>query len=88
MLKITIELHPGGSAAMAKTLGAMTVSNMSELADVSDYEIVTAESANPLTGQPSKISWHRVYGHSRRQSVWKLVSAAIAGLEGAECMEM
>lgn len=88
MLKITIELHPGGRGELARTLAAMTVTNLSDLADVSDYDVVSAENANPLTGQPSKIGWHRVHGHLRRQSVWKLVGAAIAGLEGAEWTEV
>lgn len=88
MLKITVELHPGGCAELARPLAAMTVTNLSDLADVSDYDVVAAENANALTGQPSKMSWLRVRGHLRRQSVWKLVGAAIAGLEGAECAEL
>lgn len=88
MLKVTVELYPAGSADSARTLAAMTVTNLSDLADVSDYDIVAAETANPLTGEPPKMCWHQVHGHSRRQSVWKLVGAAIAGLEQAGCMEM
>ncbi|QOZ51599.1 hypothetical protein [Bradyrhizobium sp. CCBAU 53338] len=88
MLKVTVELYPGGSAESTRTLAAMTVTNLSDLADVSDYEIVTAETANPSTGEPSKMCWHRVHDYARGQSVWKLVGAAIAGLDQAGCMEM
>lgn len=88
MLKIAVDLHPGGASEFRRTLATMTVSNVSDLSDVSDYEITMTEARNALTGEPPKVCWLRLRAHDRRQSVWKLISAAIAGLEGAECEEM
>lgn len=37
MLRVTIELLPGGREARKKVLGWFELSNISELADISDY---------------------------------------------------
>jgi hypothetical protein len=88
LLKITVEIYPGGSAEIARPIAAMTVTNLSDLAEVSDYDVVTAEAAHPLTGNASRMCWHQVRNQTRRQSVWKLIGAAIAGLDQAGCMEL
>jgi hypothetical protein len=88
MLKVTVDLHPGGASEFRRTLGTMTISNVTELSDISDYEITATEAASPLTGQPARMRWFRLRGHHRRQSVWKLVASAIAGLDGAECAKL
>lgn len=88
MLKISVDLHPGGASDFRRTLATMTIANISNLADVSDYDITTVESANPLTGEAAKICGLKVRGHARRQSVWKLIAVAIAEMEGAECTEL
>jgi hypothetical protein len=51
MLKIAVDLHPGGASEFRRTLATMTVSNVSDLSDVSDYEITMTEAsiARPAT---------------------------------------
>lgn len=60
-----------------------TVTNLSGLADVSDYDVDIVENGEPALGI-SRI-WKRtfVHGHPRRQSVWALVEkVAKAALDG------
>jgi hypothetical protein len=75
MLRITVEIISGRK----RTLATADISNMSGLADVSDYEIEvkTAARAEP--------SWQReweahgmISQHDREQSVWALVAKAAA----------
>lgn len=54
------------------------ISNISELADVSDYEVVASEGANPVARTPAWKGRGRVCLHDRRQSVWALVAKAAA----------
>ena len=49
MLLVTIELVPGGFGPLTRKIASMRISNVSELADASDYCVESAESANPLT---------------------------------------
>lgn len=88
MLKVTIDLLPGGASLFRRTLATMTISNASELSDLSEYEITATEGANPLTGGAARVCWFKLKAHDRRQSVWRLVAAAIAGLKDAECTEI
>jgi hypothetical protein len=88
MLKITVEILPGGSAVRRRTVGLMLIGNVSNLADVSDYEIDVTEAANPLTGTAPRSTGFFVRNHSRRQSVWRLLGASIAQMEQAEWDEL
>lgn len=88
MLKITVDIHPGGSAMLRRTLATMTIANVSNLADVSDYQVSALESANPLTGLSARICGFEVTGHDRRQSVWTLLETALAQMESAEWAEL
>jgi hypothetical protein len=81
MLRVTVELVPGGAAAFRRTIGLMTIGNISDLADVSDYRVSVTEAANPLIGTPPQVRNFVVHGHWRRQSVWKLLARAIADME-------
>jgi hypothetical protein len=84
MLRVTVELVPGGPPATRHTIGLMTIGNISDLADVSDYRVNVAEAANPLIGTPLQVRNFVVHGHSRRQSVWRLLARAIADMERVE----
>jgi hypothetical protein len=84
MIKVTVEILPGGFTGNRRTLGLMHVANISDLADRSDYEARIAESANPLTGTAPRTCHVFVRDHDRRQSVWILIGAAIQAMEGAE----
>jgi hypothetical protein len=76
MLKLTIELVPGGFEPMRRTIASMRISNMSNLADRSDYRIEALEAANGLTGDPARNAECMVLAHDRRQSVWVLLEKA------------
>jgi hypothetical protein len=76
VLVVKVELWPGGSVALARTLGTLHIGNQSQLADVSDYQVIAMELANSLTGQPAGIAQFRVLAHTRRQRVWALLQRA------------
>lgn len=76
MLVVTIELWPGGSRELRRSVGAMHIANASQLSDVSDYRILAQQSANPLTGEAAGFAEFEIVAHSRNQSVWALVKRA------------
>jgi hypothetical protein len=76
MLRLTIELVPGGFEPMRRTIASMRISNMSDLADCSDYLVEAMEVANALTGDPPRSVEGIVLAHDRKQSVWALLAKA------------
>jgi hypothetical protein len=76
MLIVNIEILPGGSAEMRRTIASMRISNLSSLADISDYRVQANESANPIAGVPPGYAECVVLRHDRRQSVWILLQRA------------
>jgi hypothetical protein len=74
MLRITIEIWPGGDKTRARSLAIANVANVSDLADVSDYEVSVTEGHNPLTNTPPWSQRGRVSQHDRRTSVWALIA--------------
>jgi hypothetical protein len=83
-----LAILPGGSSALRRTLATLRIGNISDLADVSDYECFAMEGANVLTGNPPRMCTFFVRGHNRQQSVWALLGAAIREMENTECVEM
>jgi len=83
MLRVIVELHPGGVSELKRTLATMRIANLSNLAAISDYHVTAIEGANPLTGEPSLERVFKVMAHDRRQSVWKLIGSAIREMESA-----
>jgi hypothetical protein len=82
MILVSIDLLPGGFRPLRRTIASMRIANVSELADVSNYQIDVMECSNPLTGTPPRNGSCTVENHDRRQSVWALVAkAAQAALE-------
>lgn len=69
MLVVTVEVWPGGSPLRKRNIGTLTLANVSELAEVSDYEgILSASTAQiPVT----------VTGHERADGAWKLVQTVL-----------
>jgi len=49
---ITVDLVPGGYEPMRRTIAAMSIANISGLAEISDYRIEASETSNPLAGTP------------------------------------
>ncbi len=88
MLKITIDLVPGGFTPLKRTIATMRIANVSNLADCSDYSIEMTEGCNPLTGDPPRSAACEVVSHDRRQSVWALVAKAAEAACRAEHDEM
>jgi hypothetical protein len=84
MLKVTVEILPAGVSSLRRTLAVMTIANISDLADLSDYDVSAMEGPNPHAGTKARSTGVQVIHHDRRQSVWKLVGAAIAAMEHAE----
>ena len=75
MLRVTIELIPSGNPLKKRTIATMEISNMTDLADLSDYHVAVAgeRSSDKRTGI--------VRGHERRQwGPWRLVYKAIRAL--------
>lgn len=88
MLQITIELVPSGFAPMRRTIASMRISNMSDLADSSDYRIESMEGENPLTDDPPRNAKCMVLAHDRRQSVWALLAKVCAEILKADFVEL
>jgi hypothetical protein len=76
MLVVTVELVPAGISPIRRTIASMRISNVSDLADVSDYRVEAEEGANPLTGDPPRRAECLVSAHARMQSVWALLQRA------------
>jgi hypothetical protein len=87
MLRLTVELVPGGSERRRRTIATMRISNASDLADLSDYRIEAMEGANHQIRTSARSGACVVRQHDRRQSVWKLIEAACRALEDAEFVE-
>jgi hypothetical protein len=76
MILVTIEIAPGGAETLRRTIATMRISNLSDLADVSDYRIVAMQAANSLTGEPAGIAQFQVLAHRRQQPLWALIQRA------------
>jgi hypothetical protein len=88
MLRVTIELVPGGFTPMRRMIASMSIANVSDLADVSDYRIEAMEGANVLTGSPPRNAACVVLRHDRRQSVWALLAEACIEIQKADFVEL
>ncbi len=80
MLRITVEVCPGGDESRAFTVAKAELGNVSGLAATSDYAVAMVESDNPIAGTKGWRRQGRIVGHPRASSVWSLVakSAALA----------
>jgi hypothetical protein len=89
MLRVTVEIWPGGDQTRARVLATADVGNLSNLADTSDYHVSVTEGHNPLTNtQPSSRRGY-IFQHNRKSSVWALVAkvAAWAAEEGRTALK-
>lgn len=78
MLRVTVELWPGGVRLEARVIASAEIANVSDLAQVSDYVVRATEGYNPVTGTPPWSASGHVMQHDRSTSVWHLVSKAAA----------
>ncbi len=74
MLRVTVEIWPGGDKRHARCLAIVNVANVSDLANVSDYAVSVSEGYNPVTNTPPWSQRGQIYEHDRRTSVWALVA--------------
>jgi hypothetical protein len=84
MIKVTIEIIPGGYVEGRRTIGLMHIANISNLARQSDYRVDLTEGENPLAGTKAFACTVYVRDHDRNQSVWSLIAAALAAAKNAE----
>lgn len=49
MIRVTVEIFPGGFADGRRPIAHMYIANISDLAQRSDYRVDIAEGDNPLT---------------------------------------
>ena len=74
-LTVTIKLN-------GKVIAGAEITNISHLADVSDYFVAAYEKASEVTLTPYQGRTFKVRNHLRRQSVWALVERVAAQMKG------
>ncbi len=74
---LTIEIKLNG-----EPIGSATVSNISDLAEVSDYYVQWSETAEPDLGIPESAGSFLIRGHRRRQTVWALAAKVVIHVLG------
>jgi hypothetical protein len=85
VLRVTVEIWPGGDKTRACAIAIANIANVSNLADVSDYTVSIAEGYNPITDSPPWSTRGSIFQHDRRKSVWALVAKVAAwAVEEAE----
>ena len=87
MLRIIVELVPGGREPAKYELARAELGNVSDLAPESDYVIRASDGANPLTGTPAWQRTGKIESHQRNRSVWALVERAAAWCDKASSSE-
>jgi hypothetical protein len=79
MLKVTIELWPGGRMEAKRELAVMHISNVTDPASTSgldDYAVYVAEHVNPVAQRGRWESRGLLCGLARDRSVFALLAAA------------
>jgi len=84
MIRVTVEILPGGYAEGRRTIGLMHIANISDFSPRSDYMVDLTEGDNPHAGTKAFSCTVYVRDHDRNQSVWSLIAAALAAAKGAE----
>jgi hypothetical protein len=80
MLRVTVDLVPGGFNELRRTIATMTIAHLSNLADRSDYRVEAVEGQNDVADLPPRAINATVRDHDRRQSVWRLIEKAAAAV--------
>ena len=74
MMRVIVEIHPGGDASRKKTIANIDIANMSGLSERSNYEY---EAQFPETGATLR---ERVTGHWRDDGWLPLVQRVLMGV--------
>jgi hypothetical protein len=78
MIRVTVELWPGGSNARAREIARMNIGSISDRAQAVDYEIWASSDTHAPTGQPAFEASGKVVKHKRNDSIWALLTKATA----------
>jgi hypothetical protein len=78
MLRVIVELVPGGREKLKRELARIQLGNITDLHSVSDYAIFACEDVNPVAQRGRWESRGLIAGHDRNQTVWALVAKAAA----------
>jgi hypothetical protein len=78
VLRVTVEIWPGGEPRRARVLATAFIANVSDLEDISNYTMRVSEGVNPVAGTPAWKAEGEMRGHDRRASVWSLVAKIAA----------
>lgn len=73
MMVVSIEIWPGGDESGSFEIGRMEVSNISNLAEVSDYHAHIVQLCTPSLNVNAMDKTVLVQGHPRRNGAWDLV---------------
>jgi len=76
VLRIPVEIWPGGDKARARAVAIANVANVSDLAEVSDYPVSVTEGHNPLTNTPAWSQRGHLFQHDRITSVAEVAAWA------------
>lgn len=76
MLRIIVEIVPGGDESRKRETARAHIANISNLASLSDYAVWMRENGNPVAGAPAWEAYGKILQHDRRQTVWALVERA------------
>ena len=79
MLRITIELVPGGIELESRAVASMQISNVSDLADCSDYE-----DRKPFDWRQARKAECMVVAHHRRQGLGPLGEGVLRITQGSQ----
>lgn len=82
MMVVSVQIWPGGDESFRFEIGRMEVSNMSNLAEISDYHAHVVQQSAPRLDVDAidRIVWAK--GHPRREGAWALVKRVLDHLDG------
>lgn len=80
MLRVSVELWPGGRQEAKRQVAVLHLSNITDEVTngLEDYAIYASEGVNPPADRGRWESRGLIAGHDRRQTVWALVAKAAA----------
>lgn len=74
MIRVTVDLLPGGDASRARTIGTAEICNVSDLADVSNYVARVRTPASESLGIMAYEDEFGIAEHHRRGNVCRLLA--------------
>lgn len=72
-IEVKVTYLPNGDRSRSEEIAKLTISNISELAELSDYEFVFDTKPFDFINRAAEIVHGRYVGHFRRDGVWALI---------------